>query len=82
MCGLPPPTHTQHHHHPTQPTQSGPACLAPQGEEEPNDTYIEQLTDCARAAVEELQRRGVSDPARIAVGGHSYGEGGEGARWA
>jgi hypothetical protein len=37
------------------------------------DTYVEQLTDCARAAVEELQRRGVADPSRIAVGGHSYG---------
>lgn len=47
--------------------------IVAEGEEEPNDTYIEQLTDCARAAVEELQRRGVSDPARIAVGGHSYG---------
>lgn len=42
-------------------------------EEEPNDSYVEQLTACARAAVEELQRRGVSDPSRIAVAGHSYG---------
>lgn len=47
--------------------------IVAEGEEQPNDTYIEQLTDCARAAVEELQRRGVSDPTRIAVGGHSYG---------
>lgn len=47
--------------------------IVAEGEEEPNDTYVEQLTDCARAAVEELQRRGVADPSRIAVGGHSYG---------
>ena len=47
--------------------------IVAEGEEEPNDTYVEQLTDCARAAVEELQRRGVAHPARIAVGGHSYG---------
>jgi dipeptidyl aminopeptidase/acylaminoacyl peptidase len=47
--------------------------IVAEGDEEPNDTYVEQLTDCARAAVEELQRRGVADPSRIAVGGHSYG---------
>jgi dipeptidyl aminopeptidase/acylaminoacyl peptidase len=40
---------------------------------EPNDSYIEQLVASARAAVEEVVRRGVADPARIAVGGHSYG---------
>ncbi len=39
----------------------------------PNDRYREQLVANARAAVEELVRRGVADPARIAVGGHSYG---------
>lgn len=44
-----------------------------EGDEEPNDTYVEQLTACAQAAVDELQRRGVSDPSRIAVAGHSYG---------
>jgi dipeptidyl aminopeptidase/acylaminoacyl peptidase len=38
-----------------------------------NDTYIEQLVASAQAAVDELVRRGVSDPGRIAVGGHSYG---------
>jgi dipeptidyl aminopeptidase/acylaminoacyl peptidase len=38
-----------------------------------NDTYIEQLVANAQAAVDELVRRGVSDPKRIAVGGHSYG---------
>jgi dipeptidyl aminopeptidase/acylaminoacyl peptidase len=38
-----------------------------------NDTYIEQLVASAQAAVDELVRRGVADPKRIAVGGHSYG---------
>eukprot|EP00959_Pyramimonas_sp_CCMP1952_P112956 2361175-Pyramimonas_sp.AAC.1 len=44
-----------------------------EGDAEPNDTYVEQLTSSARAAVEEVVRRGVADPTRIAVGGHSYG---------
>jgi hypothetical protein len=44
-----------------------------QGDEEPNDTYVEQLTAAGRAAVDELVRRGVADPKRISVGGHSYG---------
>jgi dipeptidyl aminopeptidase/acylaminoacyl peptidase len=39
----------------------------------PNDTYIEQLVAGAQAAVDELVRRGVTDPKRVAVGGHSYG---------
>jgi len=38
-----------------------------------NNTYVEQITASAKAAVEELVRRGVADPARIVVGGHSYG---------
>lgn len=42
-------------------------------DEEPNDTYVEQLVASAQAAVDELVRRGVADPQRIAVGGHSYG---------
>lgn len=41
--------------------------------EEPNDSYVEQLVMNARAAIGLLQERGVSDGARIAVGGHSYG---------
>ncbi len=40
---------------------------------EPNDTYVKQLVSSARAAVEEVVRRGVADPDRIAIGGHSYG---------
>ncbi|MCD9646861.1 hypothetical protein HAX54_037058 [Datura stramonium] len=35
--------------------------------------YIEQLVASAEAAVEEVIRRGVADPNKIAVGGHSYG---------
>jgi dipeptidyl aminopeptidase/acylaminoacyl peptidase len=38
-----------------------------------NDTYVEQITASARAAIEELNRRGVIDPKRVGVGGHSYG---------
>lgn len=44
-----------------------------EGDEEPNDTYVEQLTSSARAAVEELDRQGCVDVSRLAVGGHSYG---------
>jgi dipeptidyl aminopeptidase/acylaminoacyl peptidase len=40
---------------------------------EPNDSYVEQLVAGARAAVDEAARLGVCDPARVAVGGHSYG---------
>lgn len=38
-----------------------------------NDTYVEQLVADAKAAVDEAVALGVADPARIAVGGHSYG---------
>jgi len=44
-----------------------------EGDEEPNDTFVEQLVASAEAAVTELVRRGVGDPERMAVGGHSYG---------
>ncbi len=44
-----------------------------EGDEEPNDTYVEQLVASARAAVDEVVRRGVADRDRIAIGGHSYG---------
>ena len=47
--------------------------IVAEGEEEPNDSYVEQLTASAEAAVDELVRRGVSQRGRIAVGGHSYG---------
>ncbi|RME00388.1 MAG: S9 family peptidase, partial [Calditrichaeota bacterium] len=44
-----------------------------EGDKEPNDTYVEQLVASARAAVETLVHRGIADPDRIAIGGHSYG---------
>ncbi len=40
---------------------------------EPNDTYVEQLLLNAQAARDYLTDSGISDPDRIAVGGHSYG---------
>jgi dipeptidyl aminopeptidase/acylaminoacyl peptidase len=40
---------------------------------EPNDSYVEQLTASAEAAVDHIVGMGVADRARIAVGGHSYG---------
>jgi dipeptidyl aminopeptidase/acylaminoacyl peptidase len=45
------------------------------GEEDhlPNDTFREQLVSSAQAAVDALVERGVCDPERVAIGGHSYG---------
>ncbi len=44
-----------------------------EGEDEPNDTFRDQLVANARAAIDEGVRRGVVDPERVAIGGHSYG---------
>ena len=44
-----------------------------EGEEEPNDTFRKQLVMNAQAAIDEGARRGVVDPDRVAIGGHSYG---------
>ncbi|CAH9081332.1 unnamed protein product [Cuscuta europaea] len=53
---------------------SGPTIpIIGEGNEEANDSYVEQLVASAEAAVEEVVRRGVADPNKIAVGGHSYG---------
>lgn len=38
-----------------------------------NNTYIEQITAGAKAAIDEAARLGVVDPDRVGVGGHSYG---------
>ncbi len=38
-----------------------------------NDTYVEQISAAARAAIEVLDKRGLIDPHRVGVGGHSYG---------
>ena len=40
---------------------------------EPNDTYVEQLSADAKAAVDAVVEMGVASRDRIAVGGHSYG---------
>lgn len=38
-----------------------------------NNTYVEQIVADARAAVDKAADMGVVDPARVGVGGHSYG---------
>ncbi|MCA1992755.1 MAG: prolyl oligopeptidase family serine peptidase, partial [Coleofasciculus sp. S288] len=44
-----------------------------EGDAEPNDTYVEQLLMSAKAAVDYVVSRGIADPNRLAIGGHSYG---------
>ncbi|RMH22097.1 MAG: S9 family peptidase [Acidobacteria bacterium] len=44
-----------------------------EGDEEPNDTFRRQLVASAKAAVDEVVRRGVAKPGHIAIAGHSYG---------
>ena len=44
-----------------------------EGAAQPNDTFREQLAASAEAVIAEGVRRGVVDPDRVAVGGHSYG---------
>ncbi|MHC4168190.1 MAG: S9 family peptidase [Planctomycetota bacterium] len=44
-----------------------------EGDDEPNDKYVEQLVASAKAAVDEVIHRGVAEKGRIAIGGHSYG---------
>lgn len=44
-----------------------------EGEEEPNDTFIEQLVANAKAAIDAVDALGYIDRGRVAVGGHSYG---------
>ena len=38
-----------------------------------NDTFVEQITASAKAAVDKAVEMGVTDPGRVAVAGHSYG---------
>ena len=38
-----------------------------------NNTYIEQITADAKAAIDKAASMGVTDPGRVGVGGHSYG---------
>ena len=44
-----------------------------EGEEEPNDSFVEQLVANAAAAIDYLEERGIADRERVAIGGHSYG---------
>ena len=44
-----------------------------EGEDEPNDSFIEQLVLNAEAAIDYTAEMGVVDRDRVAVGGHSYG---------
>lgn len=44
-----------------------------EGDEEPNDTYIEQLVANGKAAIDAVDELGYIDRNRVAVGGHSYG---------
>jgi dipeptidyl aminopeptidase/acylaminoacyl peptidase len=38
-----------------------------------NDSYVEQISAAAAAHIKALTEMGIADPARVAVGGHSYG---------
>jgi dipeptidyl aminopeptidase/acylaminoacyl peptidase len=38
-----------------------------------NDTYLEQISEAARAHIRALDEAGIIDPRRVAVAGHSYG---------
>ncbi len=38
-----------------------------------NNTYIDQIVADAKAAIDKAVEMGVTDPARVGVGGHSYG---------
>jgi dipeptidyl aminopeptidase/acylaminoacyl peptidase len=44
-----------------------------EGDNQPNDNFIEQLEWNARAAINKVAEMGVGDSTRVAVGGHSYG---------
>ncbi|MFV0542968.1 MAG: prolyl oligopeptidase family serine peptidase [Marinicella pacifica] len=44
-----------------------------EGDEEPNDTFIQQLVANGDAAVKAVADMGYIDPERVAVAGHSYG---------
>jgi len=44
-----------------------------EGDEEPNDSFVEQLVTSAEAVINEGVKRGVVDPDRVAIAGHSYG---------
>lgn len=43
------------------------------GKNEPNDAYIPQIIENAKAAIKTVSEMGMVDSNRVAVGGHSYG---------
>jgi dipeptidyl aminopeptidase/acylaminoacyl peptidase len=44
-----------------------------EGDQQPNDTFVEQLVANGQAIVDKIDDMGVGDPERVGVGGHSYG---------
>ncbi len=44
-----------------------------EGDEQPNNSFVTQLVDNARAAIDAVDSLGYIDRKRVAVGGHSYG---------
>jgi dipeptidyl aminopeptidase/acylaminoacyl peptidase len=44
-----------------------------EADNQPNDSYVEQLTGSAKAAIDYAASLGYVDPNRVGVGGHSYG---------
>jgi dipeptidyl aminopeptidase/acylaminoacyl peptidase len=44
-----------------------------EGENQPNDSFVEQLVSNAAAAIDFAVEKGVADRNRVAIGGHSYG---------
>jgi len=44
-----------------------------EGDNQPNDNFVDQLEWNAKAAIDKVAEMGVGDRNRIAVGGHSYG---------
>lgn len=44
-----------------------------EGDKQPNDNFVDQLTWSAEAAIHKVAEMGVGDSNRVAVGGHSYG---------
>lgn len=44
-----------------------------EGDDEPNDSFIDQLVSNAKAAIDAVDAMGYVDRSKVAVGGHSYG---------
>jgi len=44
-----------------------------EGSEEPNDSFVDQLIDNAKSAIDAVNSMGYINPDKVGVGGHSYG---------